>query len=207
MKNIIIFLLFSGFLIPLVAQGQLFKDQTELKESFAIGTYNYYESIYRKNGYQPLQKGQDTISFPYSVGVKMSVVGGTFWVAQKPRTIFVTENKKIVKRYDCDNKISGFCYLPQPQPEEKKVPEKEKEVIKKSLAELKIELNYYDNSKNTFISDTSIPDSPFNPFHITNLLWEVPVVGVAVLVIIKLLSHHDNETQKSFSSGGILPPN
>ena len=174
-----------------------------MRESYVIGTSDYYESIHRGNGYQPLQKGQDTMSFPYDVGVKLDVVGGRFWVIQKAGTIFVKENGKIIKRYDCSNKISGFCYLPQPQPEEKKVSEKKKEVVKKSITELKIEFN--NNSKNTFIfNDTSaIPDySAFNPLSFRNLAWEIPVVGIIVWGIVELVEALRPHQEIRLSGGG-----
>jgi hypothetical protein len=118
MKNIIIFLLFFISLGILTAQEkkQIFTSQDEAREAYTIGTSDYYESIDRKNGYK-LFAEEDTVSFPYDVIVKMDVVGGTFWVIQKSGTKFVViKDKKITRRYDCRNKISGFGRLPSPPP-------------------------------------------------------------------------------------------
>lgn len=153
-RNIVILLLFLGIFIPLVAQAMLFKKKDQLKEAASIRTLIYYESVYRENGYQPLKKGQDTISFPYPVGVKMKVVGGIFWVGQKPFTKFVKENNKVIKRVDCSNEISGFCYLPLPK--EETVKDSSFEKIKEELADIK---NQLIDKKNTYQPDYQYYDT------------------------------------------------
>lgn len=212
MKNVIFFLFLLG--ISMFAQKQqLFKDPSALKESFTIGTCDFYESIYRKNGSQPLKKGQDTVSFPYPVGVKMDVVGGRFWVAQKAGTVFVRENEKVIKRYDCANNISGFMKLEFPISEKKEMPQK-------SIAEAKMEFNYYDNSINTIIFNENKNPEPqkrkkgagFKPFSFQNLAWEIPLAVLIVWGIIELIkskSPHQNIPAPpiKLSGGGTIGAN
>ena len=218
----------------LFAQGQAFTKHPVTKEEYANAVENCDKSILRIDCGKLVQAVQNAwpelkirdkydladyirslVEIPGPVGpAKFSRVykNGTVdfnWTRDiKEGEILLFDNNRAEFKFSlsCGNMTFGIPVLGVfKKSEEKAVEKKKEEVVKKSLAELKIELNYYDNSKNTFISNTSIPDSPFNPFHITNLLWEVPVMGLVVWVIIKLLS--SGETQKSFSSGGILPPN
>ena len=128
----VVFLVFA-LIINAQEKKKVFTSPDELRESYSINTYDYYESVYQKNGYK-LFAGEDTVSFPYDVAVRMEVVGGIFWTIQKAGTKFITIGKKIVRRWDCRNKISGFFRLP-----EKTVEEKEGSYIPLSmLAQLRV---------------------------------------------------------------------
>lgn len=115
MKKSTFFIVLTGlifFVGTCFAQNEnmLFTSSDQSKEAFSNNIFSCYESVERKDGYK-IFAGEDTISFPYYTTVKMEVVGGVFWVIQKPWTVFIVEKGKITRRFDCRNTISGFYQL------------------------------------------------------------------------------------------------
>lgn len=110
MKKLLLFIMIFSFVCA-SAQTKLkkFSSLDQLQEAVDLETVDFYEPQYL-SGHKGLADGEDTISLPYPTGVKMTVVGGHYWVLQKPGTVFVAKmGEKIpLRRFDCGNKISGF---------------------------------------------------------------------------------------------------
>ncbi|MFA5751148.1 MAG: hypothetical protein WC898_02555 [Candidatus Paceibacterota bacterium] len=125
MKKLLFILVFFSFVCA-SAQTKMkkFLSLPQLQEAVDLGTVNFYEPQFL-SGHKSLADGEDTISFPYPTGVKMTVVGGHYWVLQKPGTVFVVKKGETtpIRRLDCGNKISGFFvfYPARPTPAEIKI--------------------------------------------------------------------------------------
>lgn len=161
-KIIFIFVIFSSFAL---GQGiKKFDSLDQLKEAVEIGTASFYEPQYF-SGHKNLAPGEELVSFPHPTGVKMQVVGGVFWVLQRPGTKFIGRDKKIIRRWDCGNRISGFFVFKkfQEQEEEKPLP----------LLDLKTRLQ---------IEKPNKPASSQLPSYPPSLDWEpLGLVGGAVV--------------------------
>src|SRR3989344_5427315 len=110
---IIIFLF--GFAQTCFAQDKKWASKEEAGEFFELNKDNISENIYEPKdlkGFKEIGGGEEIVTFPYYATAKMAIIGGTFWVIQKPGTEFVAKNRKVIRLKKCGNKISGFYKLP-----------------------------------------------------------------------------------------------
>ncbi|HAS80961.1 TPA: hypothetical protein DD445_02050 [Candidatus Nomurabacteria bacterium] len=101
----------------MVAQVKKWNTEKESREFFELNISTINDNIYYpidKSRFKETGPDERIVTFPYYVTVKMDVVGGTFWVIQEPETEFVAKGNKVIKLYECGNRISGFYILQKP---------------------------------------------------------------------------------------------
>lgn len=109
------FVVFFILAVTLNAQEKKWLSKEEAGEFFDLNVENIENNIYEprdRKGFREIRFGEKIATFPYYVSVKMSVVGGTYWVIQRPMTKFVARGDKVIGLYKCGNRISGFYRLP-----------------------------------------------------------------------------------------------
>lgn len=115
MKNLIMFfVIFFILAVTLTAQDKKWGTWQEAKEFYELNIVTINDNIYEPSNVKGFKKtgvGEEIKTFQYYVTVKMDIVGGTFWVIQEPGTEFVVRGNKVVRLYECGNRISGFYSL------------------------------------------------------------------------------------------------
>ena len=189
MKNIIIFLLSFGVL-SIFAQDNKFVKKEQADEAFANNLYFCYEPKFF-DGHKKLGAGEDTISFSRYTLIKMAIVGGRFWVIQKPGTVFVVRDKKIIRRWDCGNEITGFDRLPQPE-----IKKEEAFIPLSMLSQLKITGPKGEKGNR---GERGFPgkDGKDGESSSTWLLWTIAGVTTVVAILVAIFHSH-NTTSNDF---------
>ena len=188
MKNInfLSFLFFFLFLFPVTMTAQekekIFASKEEAIEAFDIGTLSFYEPTHF-SGFIEISGEERLVNFSYPIFVKMEVVGGIFWVVQKPGIEFVEKNEKIIRRWDCGNKIFEV-FFPPPVTE---IPQNfEKKDLLELEAQVKALSKKIDNRKKVPI----IPSS--NGFKFWHSSWPLLIGGVILGITSYLLFWNDS---------------
>ncbi|OIO29341.1 hypothetical protein COX93_00755 [Candidatus Nomurabacteria bacterium CG_4_10_14_0_2_um_filter_30_12] len=201
MKSLMFFVIIV-FTITLIGQDKKWGTKEEAREAFSNGIYQSYSPQFF-SGHKDLGVGEDTISFPQFTLVKMIIVGGRFWVIQDPWVKFVIKDRKIIRRWDCGNEVSGFYRLPTP---DNPPPQIEKSVSVKTDSisiNVNVDVKVSPDPRNTIpIALAGVIEENGGDWYIVAIVFLITAAAVAIAAILK--PHY--ETPAPIATPTILPP-